>query len=122
MVMDILMSVCYELLIHKHELLKDMSQKHLKTVIQRKDQQFAGIENNQEENDDLTTSESALGVQPGAEFDLHDHHFVVLSTNDNMSTVKDLDAGEVNDVATEFAQQLMMECSEWKSQLIQWGC
>ena len=100
------MSICYELLIHKHELLTDMSQKHLKTVIQRKYQQFVGIK---DDHDDSTTSESALGVQPGAEFDLHDHHFVVLSTNNNMSTVKDSDAGEVNDMATEFVQQLTME-------------
>ena len=65
-----------------------------------------------EQIDESVNSLFPSAVQPGTEFDLHGYLFVVLATNIDKTTVKSLTSGEVNEMATEVVEELIIDYLE----------
>ena len=86
-----------------------MPQKRPKTIIERGNQQFACLED-VVFTDDGAASEDPSAVQPNAEFEYAGCHFVVVKVlNNNQTTVKETTTGEINEMDTEFVEDLVTD-------------
>ena len=100
--------VTYKCLIYKQLEVKEMPQKRLKTIIERGNQQFAGLED--VVFTDGAASAEPSAVQPSAEFEYAGCHFVVIKVlNNNQTTVKETTTGEVNEMDTVFVEDLVTD-------------